>query len=319
MTCTYREHRLPHPAPGALAIVFFMRRANDTAVRNFATAAAIDLLVSVPLWFAFDRGGELFQFRESHAWIPSIGVRYEFGIDGMASLPIPLTTLLGLISFVPSWSAITTWQKEYYVFLLLLQTGMSWASSWRSTSSSSTCTGSDAGADVLPDRHLGRRGKLYAAIKFFLYTLVGSVLMPPYIPALYFHQRGLFGWEGLGNEATFSILQFHEIGALIPADLQFWIFIAFFSRLRDQGADVPAPHLAAGRARRGAHRRLGDPGRRPPQDGNLRLRALLAADPAAGDARAPALDGRALDHRHRLRRPGGDGAEGHEEARPTRR
>ena len=113
------------PLLGALAIVFFMRRANDVAVRNFATAvAAIDLLVSLPLWFAFDRGGELFQFRESHAWIPSIGVRYEFGIDGIALLLILLTTLLGFISFVSSWSAITTRQKEYYVFLLLLQTGM---------------------------------------------------------------------------------------------------------------------------------------------------------------------------------------------------
>jgi NADH-quinone oxidoreductase subunit M len=71
--------------------------------------------------------------------------------------------------------------------------------------------------------------KLYAAIKFFLYTLVGSVLMLLGILALYFiNQEGLFGWEGLGNEATFSILQFHQIGALIPADLQFWIFLAFF-------------------------------------------------------------------------------------------
>ena len=72
------------PLLGAMLAIVFMRRANDTAVRNFATAvAAIDLLVSVPLWFAFDRGGELFQFREPRL-IPSIGVRYEFGIDGMA-------------------------------------------------------------------------------------------------------------------------------------------------------------------------------------------------------------------------------------------
>src|SRR5262245_8783012 len=108
------------PLVGALAILLFMRRATDVAVRNAATAiAAIDLVVSLPLWFAFDRGGALFQFRESHAWIPSIGVRYEFGIDGMALLLILLTTLLGLLSFVSSWSAITTRQKEYYVFMLL--------------------------------------------------------------------------------------------------------------------------------------------------------------------------------------------------------
>ena len=191
--------------------------------------AVVDLLVSLPLWFAFDRGGELFQFRESHDWIPSIGVRYEFGIDGMALLLVLLTTLLGVIAFVSSWTAITTRQKEYYVFLLLLQTGM---------------LGVFMALDfflfyvfwevmLVPMYFLigiwGGARKLYAAIKFFLYTLVGSVLMLLGILALYFfNQRGLFGWEGLGNEATFSILQFHEIGALIPADLQFWIFLAFF-------------------------------------------------------------------------------------------
>jgi NADH-quinone oxidoreductase subunit M len=218
------------PLLGALAIVFFMRRANDVAVRNFATAvAAIDLVVSLPLWFAFDRGGELFQFRESHDWIPSIGVRYEFGIDGMALLLILLTTLLGLISFVSSWSAITTRQKEYYVFMLLLQTGM---------------LGVFMALDfflfyvfwevmLVPMYFLigiwGGARRLYAAIKFFLYTLVGSVLMLLGILALYFfNQNGLFGWQGLGNGATFSILQFHEIGALIPSDLQFWIFLVFF-------------------------------------------------------------------------------------------
>jgi NADH-quinone oxidoreductase subunit M len=218
------------PLLGALAILFFMRRANDVAVRNFATAiAAIDLVVSLPLWFAFDRGGELFQFRESHAWIPSIGVRYEFGIDGMALLLVLLTTLLGLISFVSSWSAISTRQKEYYVFMLLLQTGM---------------LGVFMALDfflfyvfwevmLVPMYFLigiwGGARKLYAAIKFFLYTLVGSVLMLLGILALYFfNHNGLFRWQGLGNEYTFSVLQFHEIGAQIPPELQFWIFLAFF-------------------------------------------------------------------------------------------
>ncbi|MEZ5331745.1 MAG: NADH-quinone oxidoreductase subunit M [Thermoanaerobaculia bacterium] len=71
--------------------------------------------------------------------------------------------------------------------------------------------------------------KLYAAIKFFLYTLVGSVLMLLGILALYFYNStGLLGIEGLGNERTFSILQFHQISSQIPADLQFWIFLAFF-------------------------------------------------------------------------------------------
>jgi NADH-quinone oxidoreductase subunit M len=71
--------------------------------------------------------------------------------------------------------------------------------------------------------------KLYAAIKFFLYTLVGSVLMLLGILALYFYNStGLLGFDGLGNERTFFIPQFHDIAAQIPPDLQFWVFLAFF-------------------------------------------------------------------------------------------
>src|SRR5688572_14751209 len=218
------------PLLGGLAIVLFMRRANDVAVRNFATAvAAIDLIVSLPLWFAFDRGGELFQFRESHSWIPSIGVRYEFGIDGMALLLVLLTTILGLLAFVSSWSAIRNREKEYYIFMLLLQTGM---------------LGVFMSLDfflfyvfwevmLVPMYFLigiwGGPRKLYAAIKFFLYTLAGSVLMLLGILALYFYNStGLLGFQGLGNPKTFSVLQFHDIGSSIPPDLQFWIFLGFF-------------------------------------------------------------------------------------------
>ena len=95
------------------------------AIRRMATGVAfVDLLLSIPLWFSFQPDGDLFQFKESLAWIPSIGVRYEFGIDGIALLLILMTTLLGFLSFLCSWSSIKVRQKEYYLFLLLLQTGM---------------------------------------------------------------------------------------------------------------------------------------------------------------------------------------------------
>jgi NADH-quinone oxidoreductase subunit M len=218
------------PLLGALAVVFLFRSDRPAAVRKFATAVALlDFMLSVPLWFAFDRQGPLFQFRESGSWIETIGVRYEFGIDGIALLLVLLTTLLGFLSFLSSWSAIATREKEYYVFLLLLQTGM---------------LGVFMALDfflfyvfwevmLLPMYFLigiwGGPRRLYAAIKFFLYTLVGSVLMLLGILALYFYNGpGLLGWEGLGNELTFSILQFHAIAPQIPLDLQLWIFWAFF-------------------------------------------------------------------------------------------
>src|SRR5207302_4083008 len=73
--------------------------------------------------------------------------------------------------------------------------------------------------------------KLYAAIKFFLYTLAGSVLMLLSILALYFFNDGGIPFlhiTGLGNGLSFSVLRYHEIGHLIPPTLQFWIFLGFF-------------------------------------------------------------------------------------------
>ncbi len=218
------------PLVGALIVIFFMKEANADSIKKFATGVVtLDFLISLPLWFEFDPQGELFQFRESASWIASLGVRYEFGIDGIALLLVLLTTLLGPIAFLSSWTAIKTRQKEYYVFMLLLQTGM---------------LGVFMAMDfflfyvfwevmLLPMYFLigvwGGARKLYAAIKFFLYTLVGSVLMLLGILALYFYNStGLFGYEGLGHPMSFSITQFHQIGAGLPPELQFWIFLAFF-------------------------------------------------------------------------------------------
>jgi NADH-quinone oxidoreductase subunit M len=220
------------PLLGALFLLFLPKE-RPALIRRLATGVAVlDFLLSVPLWFAFDRGApglDNFQFRESLPWIESIGARYEFGIDGIALLLVLLTTFLGFLAFLSSWRAINTREKEYYVFLLLLQTGM---------------LGVFMALDfflfyvfwevmLVPMYFLigiwGGPRKLYAAIKFFLYTLVGSVLMLLGILALYFFNAGgILGWEGLGNPATFSILQFHAIGHLIPKDLQIWIFLAFF-------------------------------------------------------------------------------------------
>src|SRR5436305_7158314 len=218
------------PLAGALLIAFGMKSSQGALIRKVATGFVfVDFLLSLPLWFLFDRHGELFQFRESVPWIDSIGVRYEFGIDGIALLLVLLTTLLGVLAFLSSWSAIHDREKEYYIFLLLLQTGM---------------LGVFMAMDfflfyvfwevmLLPMYFLigiwGGKRKLYAAIKFFLYTLVGSVLMLLGILALYFYNAGgLLGWKGLGNPASFSIVQFHQIGSQIPPDLQLWIFLAFF-------------------------------------------------------------------------------------------
>jgi NADH-quinone oxidoreductase subunit M len=217
------------PLVGALALLFVPKE-RGVFIAKFATFVAfLDFLISLPLWFAFDREGELFQFVTEARWIEAIGADYRFGIDGIALLLVLLTTLLGVLAFLSSWSAIHTREKEYYVFMLLLQTGM---------------LGTFMAMDfflfyvfwevmLVPMYFLigiwGGPRKLYAAIKFFLYTLAGSVLMLLGILALYFFNgEGLLRWPGLGNAPSFSITQFHDIGAQIPPDLQLWIFIAFF-------------------------------------------------------------------------------------------
>ena len=223
------------PLIGALFIVFFVRGENTHAIRTIATGvAAVDFILSIPLWFAFDpkaSGRGLFQFRESVDWIPTLGVKYSFGIDGIALLLILLTTLTGLIAIYSSYTAITHRQKEYYVLILLLQTGM---------------IGTFCALDfflfyvfwevmLVPMYFLigiwGGGRRLYAAIKFFIYTLAGSVLMLLSILALYFFNDGgipFLNINGLNAGYTFDVLRYHEIGQLIPPTLQFWIFLGFF-------------------------------------------------------------------------------------------
>src|SRR5437870_1124536 len=196
--------------------------------------ALVDFLASIYLWTNFDpkaSGLNIFQFRWTTDWIPSLGVKYDFGVDGIAILLIILTTFMGIIAIASSFTAIDHRQKEYYVLLLLLQTGM---------------LGTFCALDfflfyvfwevmLVPMYFIigiwGGPRKLYAAIKFFLYTLAGSVLMLLSILALYFFNSSgipFLNIHGLGNPGTFAVLQYHKIGHLIPPTLQFWIFAGFF-------------------------------------------------------------------------------------------
>src|SRR6201984_3065701 len=161
-------------------------------------------------------------------WIPSIGAGYVLGIDGISFLLIMLTTLLGWISILSSWTAIDNRVKEYYIWFLVLQTGMLGVFMaldfflffvfWE--------------AMLVPMYLLigiwGGPRKLYAAIKFFLYTLLGSVLMLLSVLFLYFynfHQTG---------EYTFSIQALYKTAPLIFHDPAYGstfailLFLAFF-------------------------------------------------------------------------------------------
>src|SRR6185436_19222296 len=205
-----------------MAIPAFKR--SDDAVRWVANIfGTLGFLVSLPLWFRFDRAAAGFQFIEKAPWIPTIGVSYHFGVDGISTLLILLTTLLGEIAILSSWTAIHDRVRSYYVFLLLLQVGM---------------IGVFCSLDMflfyvfwevmlVPMYFLigiwGAENRLYAAIKFFLYTLVGSVVMLLGILALYFESRKLPEFAQTG---TFDVTRWYQMG--VPPDLQYWCFLAFF-------------------------------------------------------------------------------------------
>src|ERR1041384_7639721 len=109
-----------------VVLLMLLPKGADNAARWIANLTGfVGFLVSVPLWVKFDRSHPTpFQFEETHNWIPSIGVSYHFGVDGISVLLILLTTLLGFISILSSWTAVKERVRAYYVFLLLLQVGM---------------------------------------------------------------------------------------------------------------------------------------------------------------------------------------------------
>jgi NADH-quinone oxidoreductase subunit M len=216
------------PLFGALLLLLVPRGRTRVFAIGATVVAGIDFLLSVPLWLRFETGKAGFQFVERASWIPSIGVQYLVGIDGISLLLILLTTLLGFVAILSSWNAITDRVKEYYIFLLLLQTGMLgvfisldlflFYVFWE--------------AMLVPMYFLigiwGGPRKLYAAIKFFLYTLLGSVLMLLGILALYFY----YPKAGGAPAGTFDLTELIRVlGALNDPhwlEMQKWIFLAFF-------------------------------------------------------------------------------------------
>jgi NADH-quinone oxidoreductase subunit M len=203
------------PLVGAL-VLLFVPKDNKNAIRWLANIFAFaGLAVSLPLvpWFWAVKDQPGFKFVEGGAnnWIPTIGAGYNLGIDGISFLLIMLTTLLGAISILSSWEAIQERVKEYYVWFLVLQTGMLGVFMaldfflffvfWE--------------AMLVPMYLLigiwGGPRKLYAAIKFFLYTLAGSVLMLLCILFLYYHNHSVTGIY------TFDIQALYQTAPLIPA------------------------------------------------------------------------------------------------------
>jgi len=209
------------PVVGLIPLVFIPGE-NKNAIRWWGNIVTfVGFLISLPLvfWFSREAPDQQFKFIEQYDWIPSIGAQYFLGIDGISFLLVMLTTVLGFLSVLSSWTAVEERVKEYYAMFLLLQSGM---------------LGVFMSLDfflfyvfwevmLVPMYFIigvwGGPRKLYAAIKFFLYTLAGSVLMLLGILALYFQYHSDTGLY------TFNVLELMKHGW--PGDLQRWVFWAF--------------------------------------------------------------------------------------------
>jgi NADH-quinone oxidoreductase subunit M len=243
------------PAVGAILILGLFKKEQNQIIKKFATAwLALDFIIS--LWlFGYDRVAGGFQFLEDRQWIPVIGARYQMGADGVAVLLLVLTTFLGVLAALSSWNYIQKREKEYYVLLLVLQTMVLGVFS----SMDLFLFYLFFEVSLVPMYFLigiwGGDNRLYAAIKFFLYTLVGSVVMLLGVLKMYFLTQdtaltskvtqatmdllagnpkatamvaSTIQQAAQNGTGTFSILYMQAVGSVIPmGTMQVLLFFAF--------------------------------------------------------------------------------------------
>jgi NADH-quinone oxidoreductase subunit M len=207
------------PLIGALFILFVVRGTEEEVARNSRWAALwvslFTFFESLYLWLNFDPATPDFQFEELIPWIPEYNISYHMGVDGISVFFVLLSTFLTPICILASWEAIKTRVREYMIAFLVLETFM---------------VGMFCALDfvvfyvffeaVLIPMFLiigvwGGPRRVYAAFKFFLYTLLGSVLMLLAIIALYLDAQTT-------NIATL-------LNTRIDTQLQIWLWLAFFA------------------------------------------------------------------------------------------
>jgi NADH-quinone oxidoreductase subunit M len=209
------------PLVGAL-LLFLVRddEANESLIRNIALAMSVVVFaVTLLMWARFDPSSADFQFVERYAWIPTFGITYAVGVDGISLLLIVLTGFLTPIALLCSWESVHKKTRAFSMFVLALEAAM---------------IGVFVSLDLflfyvfwdamlIPMYFLigiwGYDQRIYASIKFLLYTMAGSVLMLLAIlglAVLHSSQTGSY---------SFDLLRLYELS--VPSSLQFWFFLAF--------------------------------------------------------------------------------------------
>jgi NADH-quinone oxidoreductase subunit M len=205
-----------------LAAIAMIGREREALIHRAAFAVSLVVFVlTLLLWARFDAGSADFQFVERYSWIPSFGIEYFVGVDGISLFLIVLTGFLTPLALLSSWESIHTRVKAFAMFVLALEAAM-------------------IGVFIALDLFLfyvfwdamlipmyfligiwGYDNRVYAAIKFMLYTLAGSVLMLIAILAL-----GYAGGVAMSSDTpVFDLLRLYQLE--LPRTLQFWGFLAF--------------------------------------------------------------------------------------------
>jgi NADH-quinone oxidoreductase subunit M len=207
------------PLLGVLIILFVPKEFLNSIKTTAFVTSGITFIISLYLYFNFDPSVSKMQFEIVREWIPALGIDYHLGIDGISLFLVLLTTFLGTLAIFSSWTAITEKVKGYMISMLILEMGM---------------IGVFVSLDLflfyvfwegmlIPMYFLigiwGGPRKIYATIKFVLFTMLGSVLMLVAILVLYFLNHTYTGIY------TFDLLKIYQLP--VPLGAQFWLFLAF--------------------------------------------------------------------------------------------
>lgn len=203
-------------------LILLIPRNKENLIRYFGLLISIVVfIISLIIYFQFDKGKTGFQFNHKVFWIQNLNVSYSVGIDGISLLLLLLTTFLTPLTLISSWKAIDQKVKEFTFFMTMLELGM-------------------IGVFVALDMFLfyvfweamlipmyfiigiwGGERKIYASLKFFIYTMAGSLLMLVAIIWL-----GVYAGNELGKFTT-DLNELYKIGPTIPHSIQLLMFLAF--------------------------------------------------------------------------------------------
>ena len=209
------------PLLGGLLILVLPKGKENIVRYSGLTISTFTFVVSLLLYFKFDSTNSSFQFIHQFKWIEKLNISYFVGIDGISLLLVLLTTFLTPLTLLSSWSAIQKNVKEFTFFMLMLELGM-------------------LGVFVSLDLFLfyifweamlipmyfiigiwGGEQRIYATVKFFIYTMFGSLLMLVAIIWLAVYASNPLGYF------TTNLIELYKVGPDVPGTIQNWMFLAF--------------------------------------------------------------------------------------------